>query len=258
MFHNVIYVNRFLDINIFIQNTKNIIENGKRVFQVIEELKENSYRCDSVVDDIYKDTKSNLISADDYIVLWDQEITFCKNSSYQHTIAEVLRIVLLTNEFQVPDRKIRSEVLAFYRAVLKISGRSIIGLSAGVLYVEHGTTSRPSLFYLGRDSILGKGCIIDGVGGSVILSESFIGGGFMPILIHTHKHIKIEKESAINERKNILSCLFFSSHGSRLPMSAVGLFESADYINKSSPYEGISIFSLCLEEEKSETLPCKN
>jgi hypothetical protein len=189
---------------------------------------------------IRADVAAAYVRPEDYLVRWDEVLGPASTESAGLTLAEILRMILLCPEFRLPDATIRPAVVDFYRAVLKISGRSIIGLSAGVFHVEHGTAETPSYFYLGRGAVLGKGCVIDCVGGAVLGHESFLGGGFMPILVHSHKHLKDENASAASERKRILPCIVAAAAGARLPMSAVGLFEAADYLDGTpSPYPGI-------------------
>ncbi|WP_328341073.1 hypothetical protein [Micromonospora sp. NBC_00421] len=180
----------------------------------------------------------------DYLVVWDQ-IPVPDADGNGLTIAELLRIVLLCGEFKLPDTAVRPVLIDFYRSVLRISGRAIIGLSAGVFHVEHGVQASPSLFFLGRDAVLGKGCVIDCVGGAVLQSGSFLGGGFIPILIHTHKHIRSAGEPGAAERKRVLPCIFAAEAGARLPMEAIGIFESADYLDgRPVPYAGIRAIAL--------------
>ncbi|MER7081105.1 hypothetical protein SAMN02982929_01604 [Saccharopolyspora kobensis] len=186
---------------------------------------------------IAEDVGSDLIAPADYLVPWDQE--FPSPAGSDLTLAELMRIVLLGPEFKLPDARIRPVLVDFYRSVLRISGRSIIGLAAGVFHVEHGTMSDPSFYYQGRDSILGKGLVIDCVGGAILQQGTFLGGGFMPILIHTHKHIRKSGEAGAAERKRVLPCIFVAEAGARFPMHAVGLFETVDYLDEDTPFEGI-------------------
>ncbi|GAA2804304.1 hypothetical protein [Saccharopolyspora taberi] len=188
---------------------------------------------------IAEDVGTNMIAPSDYLVVWDQEFPGVHGANL--TLAELMRIVLLAPECKLPDTTVRPILVDFYRSVLRISGRSIIGLAAGVFHVEHGTLADPSYYYQGRDAIIGKGCVIDCVGGAILQKGSFLGGGFMPILIHTHKHIRNSSESAAAERKRILPCVFVAETGARYPMHAVGLFESVDYLDKETPYKGIRI-----------------
>lgn len=172
----------------------------------------------------------------DFLVDWAGEVS-CQNGTW--TLAEILRVVMLAPEFSLPDERVRRTLLGFYRSALKLSGRSIIGLGAGVFHVEHGLLCEPSYFYIGRDAVVGKGVRIDTVGGFLMESGSFVGGGFSPILIHTHKHIRAKEVNASQERKKILPCIFLATRGSRLPMSHVGIFETADFLGTDSPYAGI-------------------
>ncbi|RFS82439.1 hypothetical protein D0T12_26940 [Actinomadura spongiicola] len=192
---------------------------------------------------ILDDAGTGMISPSDYLVPWDQEFPGADGAAAL-TLAELMRIVLLCPEFKLPDARVRPVLVDFYRSVLRISGRSIIGLSAGVFHVEHGTLTTPSYYYQGRDAILGKGLVIDCVGGAILQSGSFLGGGFMPILIHTHKHIRKSGEAGASERKRILPCIFVAEEGARFPMDAIGLFETVDYLGKDTPHEGIRALPL--------------
>jgi hypothetical protein len=186
---------------------------------------------------IAEDVGTTMAAPSDYLVPWDQE--FPGENGTSLTLAELMRIVLMCGEFKLPDVTVRPILVDFYRSVLRTGGRSIIGLAAGVFHVEHGTLSEPSYYYQGRDAILGKGIVIDCVGGAILQEGSFLGGGFMPILIHTHKHIRGKGEAAASERKRIHPCVFVAEAGARYPMAAVGLFETVDYLGKETPYEGI-------------------
>lgn len=194
---------------------------------------------------IAEDTETAMISPQDYLVQWDQELAVPEGGSHPLTLAELLRITLLSPEYKLPDIKVRPALVDFYRSVLRISGRVTIGLGSGVFYVEHGTEANPSYFYMGRDSVLGKGCTIDGVGGAVLQQGSFLGGGFMPVLVHTHKHIRKSGEPGAAERKRVLPCVFAAETGARMPMDAIGIFETADYLDgQSSPHAGIRAIGL--------------
>ncbi len=186
---------------------------------------------------ILEDVGTTMVSPLDYLVPWDQE--FPGENGSNLTLAELMRITLMCGEFQLPDTTVRPILVDFYRSVLRTGGRSIIGLAAGVFHVEHGTLATPSYYYQGRDAILGKGCVIDCVGGAVLQAGSFLGGGYMPILIHTHKHIRKSNQAAASERKQILPCIFAAEAGARYPMDAIGLFETVDYLGRETPYEGI-------------------
>lgn len=204
----------------------------------------DTYVCAEAERLIAEDMDGALIRPHDYLMLWEQ-IPVPDADGKGLTIAELLRIVLLCGEFKLPDTTIRPVLIDFYRAVLRVSGRAIIGLSAGVFHVEHGVQASPSLFYMGRDAVLGKGCVIDCVGGAVLQSGCFLGGGFIPILIHTHKHIRGADEPGAAERKRVLPCVFTATAGSRLPMEAIGILECADYLNgKTIPYPGIRVIAL--------------
>ncbi|WP_346133793.1 hypothetical protein [Lentzea roselyniae] len=179
---------------------------------------------------IAEDVRTSMASPSDYLVPWDQEFPGVNGTNL--TLAELMRIVLMCPEFKLPDTTVRPILVDFYRSVLRTGGRSIVGLAAGVFHVEHGTLSAPSYYYQGRDAILGKGIVIDCVGGAILQEGSFLGGGFMPILIHTHKHIRGSGEAAASERKRIHPCTFVAEAGARFPMHAVGLFETVDYLGK--------------------------
>ncbi|MFK0248479.1 hypothetical protein ACIQUM_27620 [Amycolatopsis azurea] len=186
---------------------------------------------------ILEDVRTTMVAPSDYLVPWDQE--FPGENGTNLTLAELVRITLMCGEYGLPDTTVRPILVDFYRSVLRTCGRSIIGLAAGVFHVEHGTLATPSYYYQGRDAILGKGCVIDCVGGAVLQEGSFLGGGYMPILIHTHKHIRKGGQAAASERKQILPCIFAAEAGARYPMGAIGLFETVDYLGKETPYPGI-------------------
>lgn len=181
------------------------------------------------------DISSALIKPEDYLVDWDLTCTAIKE--YTYTVSEVSRILLMSHELQTPDVSLRPAVVDYYRSVLKTSGDAIIGLEAGVFHVEHGTYSPSSFFYLGPSAILGKGCKIDGIGGFVACKGSFLGGGYMPILIHTHKHIN-RGSVAADERLNFVTTAFVAERGSRLPMHSHGIIECYDLLER-SPFPGI-------------------
>jgi len=195
--------------------------------------------------EIARDVGAELVDARDYLVPWAAEFEY---SDRRYTLAEVLRIVAMTDIASQPDLELRTHCLSFYRSVLKLSGRAVIGLSAKVFHVEHGSRAEASIFYMGRDAILGKGLAVDVVGGFAVLTGAFLGGGYMPILIHTHKHLRGGRgEKASNERKKILPVCFVAKSGARLPMSYVGLWESADFLETPSPVEGILTYPVAEE-----------
>lgn len=187
------------------------------------------------------DLSCAFLKGTDYLVPWDRIL------SCGLTFAELSRLLLFSGELHMPSPSPRLELMAAQRACLRTSGRSIIGLKAGTFHVEHGTLAAPSYFYMGRDSALGKGCVIDNIGGAVMLSESFLGGGFMPILIHTHKHRRRAGESAIQERQFITPGVFVALTGHRLPMSCTGILEMTDYLGKNSPYPGMTCWPIQAE-----------
>lgn len=190
---------------------------------------------------IQEDVNCSFIRPTDYLVPWDQ---IFKVQDLSFTLAELTRLILFSDDLQVPSPRSRLAVLAFHRTCLKTSGRAIIGLKAGTFHVEHGTLATPAYFYMGRDSALGKGLLIDNVGGAVILSEAFLGGGFMPILIHTHKHLRSKGESAIRERQVVRPGIFLAESGKRLPMSSLGILETTDWLQTPSPWEGIGCYPI--------------
>lgn len=194
---------------------------------------------------IAEDAANELVEPADHLIPWDQELATPRPGGPALTLAELLRITLLAGEFKLPDATVRPVLIDFYRAALRISGRVVIGLGAGLFYVEHGADAHPSYFYLGRDAVVGKGCSIDVVGGAVLQQGSFVGGGFVPLLIHTHKHLRRSGEPGVAERKKVLPAIFVAETGARLPMETVGIFETADHLGaEQSPYPGIRALSV--------------
>ncbi|WP_232035600.1 hypothetical protein [Methylomusa anaerophila] len=173
------------------------------------------------------DLNNSLINWSDYVVKWDQKVASFGEENY--SIAELCKICLQLNEFNLPDFSMQFLKSKFYKAVLKISRGVILGLNSGAFIAEH-TTSNPSIFFIGRDVILGKSFMLETNGGIIICSNSFLGGGFIPILIHTHKHINSTQASL--ERKRIKLAAFVCEKGARFPMQTSFLFETVDYINK--------------------------
>lgn len=214
----------------------------KEIFSVLSTLSNGQLISDKVKPLIDLDVNTSFRTWKDYVVCWDQQVVNFKG--YTYTISELFRICLITSELSTPDLLIRTEVLRLYRSLLKISGRATIGLKAAIYYGEHGVIENPTFFYMGRDSIIGKGCIIDPVGGIIMLSKSYLGGGFIPILVHTHKHLLIGKNKGADERKKILPCILVARQGARFPMTHSILFEAADYINKKTPYKDIDSFEI--------------
>lgn len=204
--------------------------------------------------DIYKDAQYSLSAnkllesetsafgraASDYLVVWDQVIS--DGCEYRYTIAELLKMVMLSSSSRSPDCQIRSELNKFYKQILKISEESNIGLGGAVFRAEHGIYERPTTFFLGRKAVVGKGCILETTGGTIISEYSFVGGGFIPLLIHTHMH----KANAIaaNERKLIIPVVMYMKKGSRIPMDQSLNFEVARYLDGHSPFEGVVAFSM--------------
>lgn len=198
---------------------------------------ERSFESAEAAKRIEADLACPLASANDYLVPWNALV----NLKGRHwTVAEILRIVSFSPEAKLPDRRVRRALLGFYRSVLRVSGRATIGLGAGVFHVEHGALAAPSYFYIGRGAVIGKGALVDGVGGFALESGGFVGGGFSPLLVHTHKHLKAPGDLAAKERKTILPCVFHAARGARVPMSHVGLLEMADFLGRSGPYPGVS------------------
>ncbi|MDQ0946031.1 hypothetical protein [Streptomyces sp. V1I1] len=222
-----------------------VLERSGKSGQAEESGRVSNYASDTAEQLIRQDVGTSMVSATDYLVPWDQILASAGGADDGLTLAELLRIVLLAPEFKLPDTTVRPVLVAFYRSVLRISGRSIVGLGSGVFYVEHGADANPSYFYMGRDVVLGKGCTIDCVGGAVLQQGAFLGGGFMPVLIHTHKHIRKPGEPGAAERKQVLPALFVAEAGARLPMDAIGIFETANYLGLGeSPYDGIYAVAL--------------
>ena len=87
---------------------------------------------------------------------------------------------------------------------------------------------RPSIFCIGRNVILGKSLMIEAYGGIIVGNNAFLGGGFIPIVVHTHKHISIS-DNAVGERKRIVPSLFVVRSGKRLSMEKSELIEVADF-----------------------------
>lgn len=193
---------------------------------------------------IAADARGRLIRGADYLVDWNELVG---SEAGTWTTAEILRMISFSPESRLPDRRTRRVLLAYFRSVLRVSGRSTVGLGAGVFHVEHGTMAAPSYFYVGRGAVIGKGTMIDAVGGFVMEESSFVGGGFSPILIHTHKHLQAASGLAAQERKKIAACVFHARRGARLPMTHAGIFETADYLGASSPYPGIAALALDAE-----------
>ena len=216
----------------------------KRKKEMLESLYEGQRISDEAFKEIKKDVNCKYRFGRDYVHCWDQFLVKSNNFHYNYTIAELLRLVFLTAEFGLPGLPIRKELLKFYRSVLKISGRASIGLKGGIIYVEHGVNVNPTIFYMGRGSIMGKSFYVETCGGAVLLSNSYLGGGFIPILIHTHTHIPQKEMSGTSERKNLLRCIFLAERGARFPMDKSLLFEAANFIGKKTPFTGISALAL--------------
>lgn len=187
--------------------------------------------------------RAQLLEPTDFIVSWDQ-VVGTDASGGPLTIAEIAKALLVHPLAKLPGRALRRAAVGFYRTVFGVGGRSIVGLGAGFLYVEHGLTAEPSYVFVGQDAIIGKGVTLDTVGGVVLGRESFVGGGFLPILIHTHKHLRDESDTAASERRRISRTAFVAENGARFPMSEIGLFECADYLDRPEPFPGIRVISI--------------
>ncbi|PHM50722.1 hypothetical protein [Xenorhabdus miraniensis] len=221
----------------------NIITVIERVlFLSKAEMEPDAYYNNNVFENIKNDLTSCLLSPLDWIVSWDKEVV--EFEGFNYSIAELLRILLLNGRYHIPDKRKRTLLLSFYRSVLRISSGAIIGLEAGVFHVEHGSLCSPSWYYMGRFSALGKGCKVDGVGGFAMLKGAFAGGGFIPILIHTHKHISSNGNTGIKERKVIKPCILEMKKYSRIPMSFIGIYEAVDYLEYDAPYNGLTSYSI--------------
>jgi hypothetical protein len=199
----------------------------------------DSFVSPAILEMVAADLQQPLIQPTDYVAQWDS--MYGTDNGVGISLAELLRVILLEPTWQLPDTQVRRTVTGFYRSVLKISSRALIGLTGGIFHVEHGTRVNPSFFYMGADAIIGKGCKIDVVGGIALCSKSFVGGGFIPLLIHTHKHLSGNGLGGSDERKNILPCIVGVGSRTRIPMHSVGLFEAADFLGKDSPYKGVSV-----------------
>lgn len=181
----------------------------------------------------------SLLDPADFLVPWDRPIV--RRDGSVLTVAEVAKALLLHPAAKLPLTSLRRATVAFYRAVFGIGGRSVVGLGSGFLYVEHGSQALPSYVYVGQGAIIGKGVTIDTVGGVVLGPESFIGGGFIPLLVHTHKHLRGAGESAAAERLRITRTAFVAEAEARLPLGTIGLLECADHIDDPLPYPGIRV-----------------
>lgn len=215
-----------------------------RITSLIERAVAENPQCEQRLDSmgvvVSQHVADPLLSPEDYLVPWDRTLTLDEHGQ-PVTIAEVCKALLLHPSTRVPNRAVRSAAVSFYRAVLGVPGRAVVGIGAGFLYVEHGSVAEPSYVFVGQGAIIGKGVTLDTVGGIVLGRESFIGGGFMPLLIHTHKHIRERGTSAATERLQISRTGFVAEDGARYPMGVVGMFECADYVNQAVPFEGIRV-----------------
>ena len=190
--------------------------------------------------EIARDLEGSPLTPGDFLVPWDQPVATGPDGAAL-TIAEVAKALLLHPAARLPLRTLRVATVAFYRSVFGIGGRSVVGLGSGFLYVEHGSRAEPSYVYVGQGAIVGKGVTIDTVGGVSLGRESFIGGGFMPLLVHTHKHLRAPGGTAATERLAISTTAFVAEAGARLPLGVLGLIECADHVDDPLPYPGIRV-----------------
>jgi hypothetical protein len=159
----------------------------------------------------------------DFLVDWNEVLVETSEEAY--TIAEILRLLLLDPDYHLPGHAQRARADAVHLNLLKAFCGATIGLKAGVLFVEHGFRPEASFFLLTENAILGKSCVVDATGVVLIEPKAFLGGGFSPILIHTHKHMR---GGGADERKSVAPTGFRARSGSRLPMDFVGLLEVMD------------------------------
>lgn len=190
--------------------------------------------------EIAADLTGTELVPDDFLVPWDLPVATGPDGE-PLTIAEVAKALLLHPAARLPLRDLRVATVAFYRSVFGVGGRSVVGLGSGFLYVEHGSRADPSYVYVGQGAIVGKGVTVDTVGGVALGRESFIGGGFIPLLIHTHKHIRAQGGTAATERLTIQTTAFVAEAGARLPLGVLGLLECADHVGDPLPYPGIKV-----------------
>lgn len=159
----------------------------------------------------------------DFLIDWNEVLVETSEETY--TIAEILRLLLLDPEYHLPGHAQRARADAVHINLLKTFCGVTIGLKAGALFVEHGFRPEASFFLLAENAILGKGCVVDATGVVFVEPKAFLGGGFSPILIHTHKHMY---GGGADERKSVVPIGFRARSGSRLPMEFVGLLEVMD------------------------------
>lgn len=159
----------------------------------------------------------------DFLIDWNEVLVETQYEDY--TVAEILRLLLLDSEYHLPGYAQRALADAVHVNLLKTFCGATIGLKAGVLFVEHGFRPEGSFFLLSENAILGKSCVVDATGVVLIEAKAFLGGGFSPILIHTHKHTRA---SGADERKCVAPTGFLARNGARLPMDFVGLLEVMD------------------------------
>jgi len=175
----------------------------------------------------------------EFIIDWNEVLI--ETSTEKYTVAELLRLILLDNEYHLPGLKQRAIADAVHLNLLKLSSGATIGLRAGVLFVEHGFRPEGSFFFFGQNAILGKGCVVDATGVVVIEPNAFLGGGLSPILVHTHKHVR---GGGSAERMGVAPTGFRARKASRLPMEFVGLLEVMDL--EDSRWQGIERIPLAV------------
>jgi hypothetical protein len=159
----------------------------------------------------------------DFLIDWNEVLVETPEEDY--TVAEILRLLLLDSEYHLPGYAQRARADAVHINLLKTFCGVTIGLKAGVLFVEHGFRPEASFFLISENAILGKSCVVDATGVVLIEAKAFLGGGFSPILIHTHKHTRA---GGADERKSVAPIGFLARSGARLPMDFVGLLEVMD------------------------------
>lgn len=199
------------------------------------------YIPENVIDVFQQAVKTSEFDWRDFIVDWNEVLTITHDEQY--TTAEILRLLLLDNDYQLPGNTQRSIADAVYLNVLKTFSGAVIGLRGGVFFVEHGYRPESSFFLMCENSIIGKGCIIDATGAIIIEADAFLGGGFSPLLIHTHKHMNT---GGANERKSVVPIGFRARSASRLPMDSVGVLEVFDL--KPERWPGIERFDVIIRQ----------
>jgi hypothetical protein len=200
----------------------------------------------SVVDEqeveqiLRKQFQCPLQTCSDYQVNWREAVRNSKGE--RMLLTEISKTLCLDGHAHQACLQMRRNVINFYRAVFKISRNAVIGLTSGLFHAEHGLKSDPSYFFCGPNVIFGKGVLVDLVGGLVVGSKAFIGGGFLPVLLHTHKHTSASVNDAANERFKISRHCLFIKPGSRIKMGEKRMIEAAEYLSREEP-----LFSITLE-----------